>query len=274
MLATTDKTLKEAIVELLGEEANLTAEQIGARIARRERAFSRRAVFKELRSLEELGVLFKAKRRYHLQMIWIINMSAFLRGAYTAHLRNPPHTHLGALGAKTRINLTDLSSLDSAWMQIMFILQQLYPREQFRIWKPEQWFHLVHSNLTENFFVALGHIGSKHHHIIGHNCFVNRVGARMIPRSHARVTFLEDPLGVGMSTYITTIGEHVITIRINQSAAERMRTIFASIRNLKEMQALSVQEFMRGRIKSVLTVEHNPKKAREIQTRLDQAWGQ
>lgn len=269
MLNTEDKSLKDIIVELLSEEPGLTAELIGIQISKRVRKYSRRAIFKELHALEQLGVLFNVKGRYRLHLIWIINMSALFRSAYTAHLTNSPHVQDGILSAKTRMILGDLSSLDSVWMQIMFVLQQHYPREHFRIWKPEQWFHLIHSHVTEDFFIALKQIGAKHSHIIGNDCYTNRVGARMIPRDRATVTFSDDPFGFGIATYITTIGEHLITIRLQQSAAQRMRSIFAAIKNQKEMLAPDVLAFMRGRIKSVFVVEHNRRKVQEINNRFD-----
>ncbi len=91
----------------------------------------------------------------------------------------------------------------------------------------------------------------------------------MIPRDRATVRFSEDPFGFGIATYITTIGEHLITIRLKQSAAERMRRIFSAIKNQKEMLAPEVLEFMRGRIQSVLVVEHNRRKVLDINERFD-----
>jgi hypothetical protein len=273
MLNTADKSLKEIIIELLAEEPRLTAERIGIQIAKRARKYSRRAIFKELRTLEHLGVLFKAKGHYQLHLIWIINMSALFRSAYTTHLASSPHIQAGILSAKTRMTLGNLCSLDSVWMQIMFALQQHYPHEHFRIWKPEQWFHLIHSHITEDFFVALNRIGAKHAHIIGHDCYTNRVGAEMIPRDRTLVRFSDDPFDLGIATYITTIGEHLITIRLKQSAAERMRRIFAGIRNQRDMLAPEVLEFMRGKIQSVLVVEHNRRKVIEINNRFDARFG-
>ena len=269
MLATHHQDLKDLIIELLSEHPDMTAEDLRAEISLRSREYSRRAIFKELSALEELGVVLHSGRTYHLQMIWIINMNTLLRGAYLTHLQGRVAGRNRDFEGKTKLTFSNLLRLDTVWMQIMFVLQQRYPDSQFRIWKPEQWFHLLHSHITEGFMEALYHTKVAHRHIIEHDCYICRVGSRMIPRGRGEVKFSQSSLGFGSDTYITTIGEHMITVRLNRRSAEELRRRFSAIRSRKDLLASDVVDFMHGRIPSTLVVEHKPKDLAAINERFD-----
>ena len=269
MLLTDAQQLKEMIVALLAEHPHLSAADIQAQVATKERSFSRRAIFKELKTLEQLGVVVNAKGSYTLQLIWLINMTSLLRGAYLSCLRAAANSGGVPLSEKTRFTFYDLARLDYVWMQIIFVLQQVYPQSFIRVWKPEQWFHMVHEHITDNFFSALGTLGSKQRHLIGHDCYTCRYGAGLIPRRVGQFRFAPDAFKLGLGTYITLIGDHVITIRLNSGFAQRMHRLFSSIRNRDEMFAPHVLECVRGRVESSLVVEYRPKALKELSERFD-----
>ncbi|MFN4894439.1 MAG: hypothetical protein ACK5GN_10750 [Pseudomonadota bacterium] len=269
MLLTEAEQLKEIIVVLLAGNPNLSATQIENRLAAGSRPFSRRAIFKELKILEQLGVLVNTNGHYALQLIWLINTTSLLRSAYLSYINTASNLGIIPLAERTRFTFYDLSRLDYVWMQIIFVLQQVYPQSLIRIWKPEQWFHLVHIQIMDNFFSALGKLGAKQRHLIGHDCFTCRYGARLIPRRVGQVRFSSDTSQLGLNTYITLIGDHVITIRLNAEFARRMHVLFASIRNREEMFAPNVLDSLRGRVESSLLVEYRPKALRALSNRFD-----
>jgi hypothetical protein len=94
----------------------------------------------------------------------------------------------------------------------------------------------------------------------------------MIPRERSQVKFTGAPSGFGADTYITTIGEHMITIRLNRGAAEEIRQRFSAISNRSKMLAPEVLELMRGRIPCTFAVEHKPKDLHAINERFDRAF--
>ncbi len=269
MLLTQAQQLKELLVGLLAERPNMSASELQSEVATRSKIFSRRSIFKELKALEQLGVVVRANGLYALQLIWIINMISLLRGAYVSHLKGSVDPSSAALTGRMKLRFHDLARLDYAWMQLMLVLQQVHPHTCTRVWKPAQWFHLVHEHITENFFSALGRVDTKQHHIIGHDCYTCRYGAGLIPRRFARVKFVADAFGVGNSTYLTLIGDHLITVRLTSSFSQRMHRLFAAIRNKEEMLAPHVLSAMRGRVQSTLVVEYRPKGLAEIRDRFD-----
>jgi hypothetical protein len=272
MLFTRAQSLKEHLIELLALRPHMTAEALRAELALRSSPFSRRAVFKELKALEQLGVILKTGSTYALQLMWIINMTTLFRGAYLSYLDGVNNTNSITLNKRVKLTYYDLARLDHAWMQIFVILQQMYPNDYMRIWKPEQWFHLIHERTTDNFFSALSQVGGKQRHIIGHDCYLCRYGARQIPSSLAQVRFIPDPFSLGITTYLTMIGEHLITIRLNSAFAESMRCLFASVTKKEEMLRPALLEFMRGRVESTLVVEYRPKGLRELIARFDRVF--
>jgi hypothetical protein len=272
MLFTRAQSLKEHLIELLALRPHMTAQALQAELTRRSCPFSRRAVFKELKALERLGVVLKTGSTYALQLIWIINMITLFRGAYLSYLEGVNNAESLALTKRVKLKYRDLAQLDHAWMQIIVILQQMYPDDYMRIWKPEQWFHLIHERTTDNFFSALAQVGTKQRHIIGHDCYPCRYGARQIPSSYAQVRFIPDPFSVGDTTYLTMIGEHLITIRLNSAFAQGMRRLFASITRKEEMLRPTLLDYMRGRAESSLVVEYQPKGLRELIARFDRVF--
>ncbi len=272
MLLTQAQQLKELIVRLLAEQPNMSASEIQSEVATRSRAFSRRSIFKELAALEELGVVVRTRGRFALQLIWIINMTSLLRGAYISYLKASADVGAAALTERIKLKYYDLARLDYAWMQLMVVLQQIYPKTCTRVWKPAQWFHLVHEHITENFFSALGTIGTAQHHLIGHDCYTCRSGAEQIPRRFAKVRFAPDPFGLGLNTYLTLIGDHVITIRLNLSFAQRMHQLFSTIQNKQEMLAPGVLSAIRARVQSTLVMEYRPRGLAEIRARFDRVF--
>lgn len=272
MLLTQAQQLKEHLVALLAERPNMSASELQSRVSARSRVFSRRSIFKELKGLEQLGVVVKANGRYALQLIWIINMTSLLRGAYVSHLKASADSSSVALTGRMKLRFYDLARLDYAWMQLMVVLQQVHPHTCTRIWKPAQWFHLVHEHITENFFSALGCIDTKQHHLIGYDCYTCRYGTALIPRRFAKVKFVADAFGVGDSTYLTLIGDYLITIRLSSAFAQRMQRLFSTIEDKDDMLAPHVLSAMRGRVHSTLIVEYRPKGLAEIRDRFDQVF--
>lgn len=270
MLLTTERKLKSQIVEALATTPNLSAEDIFSRTHTGVRSFSMRAIYKELKALETLGVIMNTKGRYALQLPWLINMTALLHDAYQRHVDAARREGAPLLTDPVRLVFNDLARLDHAWIQYMIALQRAYPRDGFRVWKPEQWFHLVHEQVTGSFFSALNRIGAKQWHMIGHDCFVCRRGAAEIPKRNAHVLFVEDPFGFGISTYLTSIGDHLITVRLNRGFAEKMHELFVSIQNEEEMRSAHVRSIMTGPVRATITIEYKPKLLEGFRRRFDQ----
>ncbi len=249
----------------------MSAAELHSEIDLRARSFSRRAVFKELKALEALGVLLRNKGRYALQLIWIINMASLFRGAFLTYAREVSHSGSIPLSERVKLTYRDLARLDYTWMQFIVVLRQIYPKESIRVWKPEHWFHLVHEHIVESFFSALDEIEAKQYHLIGHDCFTCLYGAQQIPRRLVKVRFVDGPFGLGRNTYLTLIGDHLITIRLSATFSERMY-LFRKIRDKREMMAPEVLSLMRGPVKATLTVEYRPKGIVELQERFDRVF--
>lgn len=272
MLFTQITTLKSCIVEVLALEPQISAEELRLRVGARYRGFSRRAVYKELKILEKEGVVLRSKAGFSLQMLWVINMASLFHDAYLT-LARAPGADLsetgdgGPLIAPSRMNFQNLGRLDYTWMQVMLLLMRRYPSETVFVFKPEQWFYLVHENITSMFLSAVGKIRSKTYHVIGNDCFVNRKGAAMLRPSAAKVVFQKDLLGLGDSTYITVIGDCLLTVKLDSKKATRMRELFSSVKNEADLARKKCREFLSSSFRSSLKIEFRPKALNDYKDR-------
>jgi hypothetical protein len=273
MLLTDTKNLRTLIIEALATTSNVSADCLAQAISERGRPFSKRAIYKELKILERLGVVVRAKMRYGLQLTWIINATSLLHNAYLNQVNYLSQAESPLLSGKTKFVFHDLARLDFAWMQLIVLLQKIYPNEPVRVWKPEQWFHLVHEHITTNFFGALERVGLRQQHVIGHDCYTCRRGAHAIPRRFADIRFEPDPFGVDIDTYLTLIGGHLITVRLQRGFARDMRALFASVKTESEMKASHVREFMRRRVRCTLVIAHEPKGLSALRERFERLFG-
>jgi hypothetical protein len=275
MLLKSFQDLRGTLVLLLADCPGSTALQLHERLGRRGRIYTLRAVYKELRFLEEQRVVVKTKKTFGLQLIWLINMTVLLNRAYRSYLTQTNVSELVPFSGKSELNkFPDLDRLDHFWMQVIVILQRFYKDEPMFVSKPHQWFHLSHEDLVDNYFDALNVLQVKQYHLIGRDCYVCRFGARKIPTESAIVLFSARAFISGMNVYYTLIGKHLLTVRLEAGFAQRMDELFCRIENLEQMKAQHVKEFMRRKVQSTLKIEYGTPKVARIRSLLEDIFGE
>jgi hypothetical protein len=273
MLLLDSTDLKSLLIKRLAQAPNSTASDLMAALESDGHRFSRRAFYKELKALESGAVLLKAGRTYALRIGWLINSISWFREAYLANVAQAPLGGEALFAKGSKFACQGLARLDFIWTQVIFALRHAAPKETICIWKPEQWFHLVHTDVTESYFKALGDLGAKQIHIIGHDCHTCRRGAAMIPKKHGKVVFKDNAFNTGLETYLTLIGDHLITIKISPDFALKMRQLFASIKSDKEMLSAEALGFMKQPVRATLRVDYKPRDLKAIRERFERIGG-
>jgi hypothetical protein len=265
--------LKTLLIRRLAHAPNSTARDLMDALEREGHRFSRRAFYKELKALESGAVVLKAGKSYALRLAWLINSISWLREAYLTSVAQAAVGGATLFTKGSKFTCQGLARLDFIWTQIIFALHHTAPGAKICIWKPEQWFHLVHTDVTESYFRALGELGAKQLHVIGHDCYTCRRGAAMIPRRHGEVVFKDNAFNVGLETYLTVIGDYVITIKLASDFALKMRRLFARIRNDKEMFAEASLSFMKQPVRAILRVDYKPRDLKALCERFERISG-
>jgi len=100
-----------------------------------------------------------------------------------------------------------------------------------------------------------------------------RPSRAMIPKRHGKVVFEDNAFNTALETYLTLIGDHLITIKIAPDFALKMRQLFASIKSDKEMLSADALGFMKQPVRATLRVDYKPRDLKAIRERFERIGG-
>ena len=86
MLLGTQETLEELLVRILAERPAARPADLHAEVCRRFREYSLPAVYKELRKLQNQGVVFRTGNTLSLSLAWVLNLTALTDRMYDVHV--------------------------------------------------------------------------------------------------------------------------------------------------------------------------------------------
>ncbi len=273
MLLQLRDSLEELIVELLGRQPNLPAQEIRRRLQAPQRQYTIRAVYKELAKLEKEGVVVKVKDRYSLRMVWVISLSSFVDTVHNTYLTPSFISSLILAGQEKQTwRFTNLTKMDMVWTQLMLGLHRAYPGKAMCIWCPHQWFDLAHGRKQQQFMRANELAAHKRFHIIGADTYLDRLCVPHLPKSE-RFSFAKSRFDKEQSTYYTVIGEHVISVKLDKRTADEMDKLFNRVASARQAGACGVTEFFSKPVKVRLTLERSKTKASRIKRKFADFFG-
>src|SRR5262245_35928335 len=146
MLLSTRQSLADILVSILAEQSSSDVRRLHHEVASRHRHFSLPAVYKELRNLQEQGVVVRRKKELSLNMTWILNLIDLADRMYDTHVESPvPANVLPLETGKTTFRFSNLARVDDFWMHAAILMLQHSQRKTMFQWFPHPWFNLVHS---------------------------------------------------------------------------------------------------------------------------------
>lgn len=265
--------LEELVLQCLVQEPGASAKQIWELLRRQGRTYSLRGVYKELTKLAAQGVLFKRGESFNIRLAWIMRVQSLSELAYERYTGTKYLTKaFGGTAEKHRETFRDLRKLDRLWTQLILTFHRLYPKQMMYFWCPYQWFYLAHYYTCKQFYEAIDLAGHKRCHIIGIDSFLSRRALHDLPKN-GRYSFAVSPFESERSTYYTVIGDHVITVRLDQQITDRIHDLFTSVRSASALNPELLEQVFGARVRATLTSEQNPDKAARLTRKFVEFFG-
>jgi hypothetical protein len=222
----------------------------------------------ELNKLEDQEIVYKVKTEYRLRLTWIISMQMLTDQMFRSHTQAPSLENLlRSQETKVTDKFTNLRRLDSYWIQLMVALHSIYPEQPMYLWCPYQWFHLVHYSQAHLFYRTVERLEGSRYHIIGHDSYLARQGAKDLPKG-SQYSFAESPFKDEVNTYYSSIGSHLITVKLSPETTAQIDQLFRAVRSKADLDPERISRLFDQSVRASLKIEFNPKKAASFQRKV------
>ena len=273
MLLEKKPSLEELIVYELAAQPALTAKFIHQAINAKRHDYTLRAVYKELTKLVASEIVYKVKKEYRLRLTWLVNLNALIDNAYEVYT-SPDHLSSLLLKdkGKSTLHFSNLRKLDLYWIQLMMALIKLYEDEYMFLWCPYQWFHLVHDYSATQLYRAEDLAGGKRYHIFGSDSYLAKLALKTFPKD-AVYSFAKSPFDDEKAVYYTLMGDHVITVKLDQKITNKIADLFDSVSCEEDIDSKEMANVFASKVKATTIIELNPLKARKLKKKFIDYFG-
>jgi hypothetical protein len=265
MILTKHSSLEDHLVTALGREHMLSAADLYSRVTSTYGRCSIQAVYKELRKLQNLGVVVKSREKYSLSLSWILNLAELVDQMYYGHAE-PKHLEvtLSPRSAKQSYTFTKLTKVDDFWIHSLLSLLQNSKEKILYQWIPHPWFHLIHSEKSWPFHNALRVSGFQVKSIIGGNTFLDQHSKRTTTEGVYEFSYRKGPFHDLRDEYYSVTDRHLLTVKLDQQKTNQLERLYSSIKSFDDFDVASVVEAVNSPGQIKLTIESSPKKIRPI----------
>ncbi|MDD5068032.1 MAG: hypothetical protein PHS53_01030 [Candidatus Pacebacteria bacterium] len=269
------KKLAETILEALSTEQFLNASQIHKKVVEvGGRKYTIQGLYKELKKLQEEGMLFKLETRYSLRLPWVLNFLSLadtLSSTYIERPRSP--LVLPEINKKEIWHFTDLLKMNDFWSHLLLMIIQQSKKKILLGWNPHPWFHLVQTKQEKQYIESLKLAKSKLYLIVGGNSFLDKWTEKFWDKKAVEYSFSKSDFQNERSTYINVVDDFVVTVKLDPKTAEEIDRIYEKTKSLNDLDLQAVLAIFRKKTKCSIWLENNPEKARKITIKFKKFWG-
>lgn len=226
---------------------------------------SKRAVYKELNSLENACVLTRVKNNYVVSFKWLLEIQRYTDIIYQNALSPKRLSELLPESGKTRTwYFNDLRRLSSFWLELMFLLFQLSKEKQMYEWLPRFWFYLVGYEQELQTQRAMIVAGNKIHMAIGGDSFLDKYHAKNWNKKVYSWTFGKKVFKNLNDTYFSIIDDYIITCKLDYVTYENMESLFNLTNKLNPNTFTRSARVLSQPCHCKISIECKPRKARKL----------
>src|SRR3989344_6358138 len=170
------KNLSQYIIQSLSSQQFIEVSQLLKKVAETSgKDYSIQGLYKELKKLQEEGVLFKLGNQYSLRLPWVLDFISLADTISATYIERPQlPLILPEINKKEIWHFTDLLKMNDFWSHVLLALLQESKRKILLGYNPHPWFHLVQTNQEEQYIKSLKLAESKLYLIIGGDFFLDR----------------------------------------------------------------------------------------------------
>lgn len=269
------KNLAQYIVQSLASQQLLEVTDLRKKVLEVSgKNYSIQGLYKELRKLQEEGVLFKLRNKYSLRLPWVfdfISLADKLSTTYTERPQLP--LILPEINKKEIWHFSDLLKMNDFWSHILLILIQQSKHKVLLGWNPHPWFHLVQTKQEEQYIKALKLARSKLYLILGGSSLLDKWTEKFWDKETVHYSFGKSDFHNERSTYFNVIDDYVVTVKLEPKTAQAIDAIYENTKSIDDLNLQSILSIFNQETKCSIWLEKNPEKAKKIGVKFKKFWG-
>lgn len=274
MILQGQQNLEERIVTFLAKKANSTVEDIHRKIAKESRSYSFPAIYKELGKLEFQGVVVKEKKRYSLRLPWVLDFLSLADSANHSYLQSPTLASVFPKEGEKKIwHFSDLLRLNNFWAQTILVLLNRSSSKILYTWMPHSWFNLAYQEQETQYLKSLKHAESRQYLICGGNTPLDHWTEQFWKQSHTEYSFSKGVFENDKDVYWNIVDEYVFKVTLDPEMTRRIDGLYRKVKTLDQIDLSKMFGLFSQRVKAVMTLEHNPKRAELLKNRFKRFFG-
>jgi len=260
MIGTQQKNLKEEIIEILLQKP-ASSKKLKTLLKEKKHDVTIQAVYKQLNTLLEAGVILKNKQIYNINNEWIKNISKVI---------NVQDIELPQIGEKFTYKFNSLQKLDAHWKHIMTSFHKNFPDEPFFSYCPHQiWIYVLTRGTSER-NMQKEHEENKYYNFynIGGDTDLDKKFKKEFQGHYYRVE-THTIKGARRNTYISIFENNIISTTIKKELSSKIDTIYSSLAGISEKEE-NIKDILSGNHTCTLSIEHNKNKAYRLKKQISQ----
>lgn len=276
MLRTNERKLEELVVETLAESPHLSAEGIRLHVERRHRVFTVQAIYQELRKLERNGVVVRKRGLYSLRLLWLVEMSDFVSGAYVKFLKSDALLNeVPEEPGKKRWTFSNLRQLLDLWTELTFLLVPKVPvAERVLLEHVEHvWFHTANPVNEEQFARAMKRERVRYVLVSRGKTFLDTTYRESLSKFGGECAFGVTGFPGKPDTYLSVLGSYVIDVKLAPALAAAVRETYRKIKGPGDLEPQALLHFAASRGRCTLELSLNPDRARRERRKFESYFG-
>ena len=275
MLPTQPETIREYIVLLLAEFPVATADWLFETICNDFQECTERAVFKELKKLQEMDVVIKAGSSYSLRLAWVHELIRFSEDIFKHYQQKGTllESILTEEESESRWRFNDLRRLDDFWIQVALTLFAHTGKSKMFYWIRNSWFHLAHPQKESQFQDALMKQGLRLYMILGESTYLDRLVSRQWPHEVYEYSFASSPFDKEKASSITVVGDYIVTIMIEPTLRKNISALYERVIDSSSFTVTNIKELFETQGKCTLRLQNSPRKALKLKKKFARFFG-
>ncbi|MEY4700471.1 MAG: hypothetical protein RL326_658 [Pseudomonadota bacterium] len=266
MIPAIDQSIWSNIIMALLRDPGLTAETLRARVSTlRGESVTVQGVYKDLRRLQSLRVVYKSSGRFHLSLSWLLDSRELIEQGIAAHSKTSVITNfLPEPGESRSWGFSDIHAMDRFVSNMVLALQLHGTSKTSFHWVPYPWFAAYYPDRVQPFLKEFKRSGLTAHGILGAKSrLTHEIIAAQRPFGHqwriGAPTFKHSE-----DTSLTIKPPFILSVRYPKKAVEVFRKFFA-LRNPPSPEAYTpFHDLEFQKMSYRVTISNNEKRAESL----------
>lgn len=269
------KQLSHFIVKALAQEPSLDVSELNKYIvAESGKNYSIQGLYKELKNLQQEGVLFKLGNKYSLRLPWVLDFVSLADSLSRVYVERPQFSNiLPEIGKKEIWHFSNLLKMNDFWSHLLLILLKQSKNKILLGWNPHPWFHLVQTEKEEQYIKALKLVKSKLYLIVGGNTFLDKWTEKFWKEKNIKYSFGKSDFQDQRSLYVNVVDDYVVTIKLDSKTSQAIDQIYQETKTINDLDLSAIISIFNQKTNASIWLEKNPEKAKKIGIKFKKFWG-